>query len=194
MDASDPQPPARVCTISMHDASVKLLLAPVGPDLREKIDQALDNNPLMTLLMSHLAMASTCKQIGSLTMIKPGYMKGLPTSPERLRLIQRVIYRSGIHNRIIFMRQGSSFDRIAYIGLGKLDPMEGFGAVFISNKRRMRKRDTCTYCGCASPCKLKLCSTCKVARYCNTSCQRAHWSIHRKTCRSPRMSASKEEE
>ena len=185
MDASDPQPPARVCTISMHDASVKLLLAPVGPDLREKIDQALDNNPLMTLLMSHLAMASTCQQIGSLTMIKPGYLKGLPTSPERLRLIQRVIYRSGIHNRIIFMRQGSSFDRIAYIGLGKLDPMEGFGAVLISNKR-MRSRDTCTYCGSASPCKLKLCSTCNVARYCNTSCQRAHRSIHRKTCRQDR--------
>ena len=38
MDASDPQPPARVCTISMHDPSVKLLLAPVGPALREKID------------------------------------------------------------------------------------------------------------------------------------------------------------
>jgi hypothetical protein len=182
MDASDPQPPARVCTISMHDPSVKVLLAPVGPALREKIDQALDNNPLMTLLMSHLAMASTCQQIGALTTIQPGYMKGLPTSPERLRLIQRVIYRSGMHNRIIFMRQGSSFDRIAYAGLGELDPMEGFGAVFIFKKMRLRSRDTCTYCGRASPCKLKLCSTCKVARYCNTSCQRAHWSIHRKTC------------
>ena len=188
MDASDPQPPARVCTISMDNSPVKLLLAPVEPALQEKIDQALDNNPLMTLLMSHLAMASTSQQIGSLTIIKPGYMKGLPTGPERLRLIQRVIYRSGIHNRIIFMRQGqgSSFDRIAYVGLGnpaKLDPMEGFGAVLLFNKCRMRSRDTCTYCGWAGPCKLKLCSTCKVARYCNTSCQRAHWSIHRITCR-----------
>ena len=183
MDASDPQPP-----ISMNDASVQLLLAPVGPALRENIDQALDNNPLMTLLMSDLArgLASTGPQIGALTMIRPGYMRGLPTSSERLRLIQRVIYRSGIHNQIIFMRKGAYLDRIAYVVLGRPDPMEGFGAVFVSNKHRMRNRDKCTYCGWASPIKLKLCSKCKVARYCNTSCQRAHWSTHRMTCRQDR--------
>ena len=135
MDASDPQPP-----VSMHDASVKLLLPPVGPALRENIDQALDNNPLMTLLMSHLAMATTGQQIGALTMIRPGYMEGLPTGSERLRLIQRVIYRSGIHNRIVFMPQGSSFDRIGYLVLGQLDPMEGFGAVFISNRELRQVR------------------------------------------------------
>jgi hypothetical protein len=163
------------------DTSVKVLLAPVGPALREKIDQELDNNPSLTLLMSHLAI--TCQQSGALTMIKPGYMKGLIAGSERLRLIQRAIYRSGFHNRIVFVRQGSSFERIAYVGLDKLDPMEGFGAVLMDNKRRMRNRDTCTYCGFAGPFKLKLCSTCKVARYCNTSCQRAHWTIHRITCR-----------
>ena len=179
MDASDHQAPARVSTITM-DTSVTVLLAPVGPALREKIDQEMDNNPSLTLLMRHLA--SSRQESGALTMLKPGYTEGLIASSERLRLIQRAIYRSGFHNRIIFIRQGSSFERIAYIGLGTLDPMEGFGEVLIDDKRRMRKRDTCTYCGFARPFKLKLCSRCKVARYCNTSCQTAHWRIHSISC------------
>ncbi len=50
----------------------------------------------------------------------------------------------------------------------------------------VRDHRTCAHCGKVSTIRLKRCSRCNVARYCDSSCQRAHWSIHRKTCRSDR--------
>ncbi|KAF8582529.1 hypothetical protein K439DRAFT_142344 [Ramaria rubella] len=42
----------------------------------------------------------------------------------------------------------------------------------------------CSHCGNPSA-MLKKCTRCAKARYCDASCQRAHWSEHKKVCKSP---------
>lgn len=39
----------------------------------------------------------------------------------------------------------------------------------------------CLNFGCGKP-ALKRCSRCKTARYCSTTCQSSHWSIHKRDC------------
>ena len=39
----------------------------------------------------------------------------------------------------------------------------------------------CASCGCDG--KLKRCSGCDEAYYCNTACQRSHWKSHKRNCR-----------
>ena len=41
---------------------------------------------------------------------------------------------------------------------------------------------TCAACGKAGD-NLKTCTSCKQVKYCNVSCQRAHWRKHKKECR-----------
>lgn len=43
--------------------------------------------------------------------------------------------------------------------------------------------DTCTFCNTESTVELKKCSACKVAAYCNVTCQKKHWAAgHKKEC------------
>ena len=41
----------------------------------------------------------------------------------------------------------------------------------------------CAACGHKSGDGLKMCTACKLVKYCNASCQRAHWSKHKKECK-----------
>ena len=41
---------------------------------------------------------------------------------------------------------------------------------------------TCAYCFSKQP-KMKKCTGCRWARYCNRGCQTAHWQAHRPMCR-----------
>ena len=41
----------------------------------------------------------------------------------------------------------------------------------------------CAACGTGVMASLKGCTSCKVVKYCNVSCQRAHWSKHKKECK-----------
>jgi len=41
--------------------------------------------------------------------------------------------------------------------------------------------DTCARCGKRDP-KLQRCSLCRDTFYCNSECQKAHWSVHKKVC------------
>jgi len=44
----------------------------------------------------------------------------------------------------------------------------------------------CAGCGTKSPQQLKVCTGCRVARFCNTECHRAGWDAHKKTCKAIR--------
>ena len=41
---------------------------------------------------------------------------------------------------------------------------------------------SCAACGKGGD-GLKACTACKLVKYCNASCQRAHWSKHKKACK-----------
>ena len=41
--------------------------------------------------------------------------------------------------------------------------------------------------------KLKRCTRCLIAKYCNANCQKAHWKLHRKDCKDRRASKKKNE-
>jgi hypothetical protein len=49
----------------------------------------------------------------------------------------------------------------------------------------MHSRIACSSCGnaLAPPSTLPRCKRCKRARYCDVACQRAHWPVHRASCR-----------
>ena len=44
----------------------------------------------------------------------------------------------------------------------------------------------CACCGTKSQQQLKVCTGCRVARFCNTECHRAGWDAHKKTCKAIR--------
>ena len=41
----------------------------------------------------------------------------------------------------------------------------------------------CAACGKGDDDGLKACTSCKLVKYCNATCQRAHWKAHKKGCK-----------
>ena len=59
---------------------------------------------------------------------------------------------------------------------------DGFGAY-----ERVMNPEKCGYCGMhETVTSFQLCGGCKTQRYCSRKCQRAHWSVHRVTCKKHR--------
>jgi hypothetical protein len=57
-----------------------------------------------------------------------------------------------------------------------------WNAVLAKMKARLRrKRRHCHFCN-AVPQTARICKGCKNARYCGTTCQRQHWSVHKPEC------------
>lgn len=52
----------------------------------------------------------------------------------------------------------------------------------VKNSTQRVDKFTCSYCGKASAKKLDCCSRCKLASYCNATCQTKAWKVHKKTC------------
>lgn len=50
---------------------------------------------------------------------------------------------------------------------------------------RPSKFDCCGHCGKSDPQPEKLCSRCKVIKYCDRSCQASAWKKHKKDCKLP---------
>ena len=51
----------------------------------------------------------------------------------------------------------------------------------------------CAYCG-ATPVRLLKCGGCRIVRYCNVICQKAHWKTHKLTCKELSSPGKKQEE
>ncbi|GJE86498.1 zinc finger MYND domain-containing protein [Phanerochaete sordida] len=49
-----------------------------------------------------------------------------------------------------------------------------------------RSAEVCGNCGEVATAKMPQCAVCKIVRYCNRECQRAHWPTHKKYCRKNR--------
>lgn len=64
-------------------------------------------------------------------------------------------------------------------GMQHVDPMEPIVAP---------RAELGTCWGCRTPCITRnKCDKCRYAYYCNEQCQRAHWPIHKETCKAPKM-------
>jgi TPR repeat protein len=66
--------------------------------------------------------------------------------------------------------------------LRKLDAPEGSITSEIARTALGAMGDTCAMCQAVGT---KYCGRCKLVRYCSTTCQRQHWSSHKKECVSP---------
>ena len=76
----------------------------------------------------------------------------------------------------IFGPKGLKWARVAK-SLGEKD------AGILVSKFEDKIRNSCAYCGkSADESKLKACSRCEAAYYCNSDCQSEHWNVHRKEC------------
>jgi TPR repeat protein len=56
-------------------------------------------------------------------------------------------------------------------------------AALLVSKIEEKLKNSCACCGIsAHESKLKVCSRCEAAYYCNSNCQRLHWNVHREGC------------
>lgn len=54
----------------------------------------------------------------------------------------------------------------------------GFEAALLAEAAKTKR---CAVCGAGG--NLKKCSRCKAVSYCGADCQRAHWAVHKRSCR-----------
>jgi len=60
---------------------------------------------------------------------------------------------------------------------------------YLGNSFFCKEMAKCSYCGKVSDKALNKCSRCRVAEYCNATCQKAHWKDHKTECKKPETTA-----
>merc|ERR1712060_270976 len=135
---------------------------------------------LMLLARKYQLIASCCSSLedeGLMDVFASGahVLKDQPDAKTRL-VYERLWQRLGGQLRVIMGSDNSDFQDLCKI----FGTPEGHPSIELIIQE-LTAVQACTVCGVAA---VYGCQRCKKTVYCCAACQRAHWPIHRETCRS----------
>jgi len=158
--------------ISVHENGSAQLQMPLGPTGRM-------SSPLLVVRYLHATVSSLSPEVldsisAGLRLRPPGTMQqAIGAEVEEVRLLAKMLNANRARLLPDFVA-GASRELPVGWRVSVLQPVQ----------KQARKGEVAACPVCGKPGQ-KTCVRCKQQRYCSAECQRAHWQIHKLTCRAP---------